>query len=113
RWIEPGEAEEGWDEHLGNRSLASKGYINALAIAPTDSNRIYTGSNETNEVWMSSNRGEAWRRIDDGLPQTGGITSISVNPNNSNDILVALWRPEAQNSRLWHCLNTLDGLIVW
>jgi len=113
RWVEPGEAEGGWVEHLGNRSLALTGYINALAIAPSDSSRIYTGSNETNEVWMSTDASNTWRRIDDGLPRTGGITSISVHPNNPSDVLVAIWKPTASNSRLWHCRNTMDGFVVW
>jgi hypothetical protein len=113
RWVEPGEVEGGWDEHLGNRSLASTGYINALAIAPSDSNRIYTGSNETNEVWMSTHLGSTWRRIDGGLPRTGGITSIAVHPNNPSDVLVAIWKPATPNSRLWHCRNTMDGTPVW
>jgi len=113
RWVEPGEVEGGWDEHLGGQSLASVGYVNAVAIAPDDSDRIYTGSNQTNEVWMSSNAGASWRRIDTGLPRTGGITSISVHPNNPDDVLVALWKPAASVSRLWHCRDTSAGSPIW
>jgi photosystem II stability/assembly factor-like uncharacterized protein len=112
RWVEFDQLQGGWIEHLGSRRLSSTSYVNAIAIAPGDSNRIYTGSND-NEVWMSSNFGRAWHRIDAGLPKTGGITSISVHPNNPSDVLVAIWRPSASTSRLWHCRNTMDGFIVW
>jgi hypothetical protein len=113
RWVEPGATEGGWDVHLGNQSLSSTGYVNAIAIAPSDSTRLYTGSNDDNELWMTTNSGNTWRRIDGGLPKTGGITSISVHPNNPSDVLVAIWKPATPSSRLWHCRNTMDNIAVW
>jgi len=112
RWTELDQLQGGWIVHLGGRRLSAKGHINAIAIAPGDSNRIYTGSSD-NEVWMSADFGRRWQPIDAGLPRSGEITSISVHPNNPSDILVALKKPTASISRLWHCVNTMDGLIVW
>ena len=52
--------------------LSSTSAVSALAVAPDDSNRIYSGSSD-NELWMSIDFGKMWRRIDTGLPTSGGI----------------------------------------
>ena len=70
RWVEPGAQEGGWQEHLGNPQLSSTGQVETIALAPSDNQRLYTGSSD-NELWMSRDMGTTWRRIDSGLPSTG------------------------------------------
>ena len=92
RWVEPGAQEGGWQEHLGNQQLSSTGQVETIALAPSDNQRLYTGSSD-NELWMSRDMGTTWRRIDSGLPSTGTITSISVHPQNTDDVLVTIGAP--------------------
>lgn len=44
RWVEPGAQEGGWEPHVGDQQLSSTDQVEAIAIAPSDSNRLYTGS---------------------------------------------------------------------
>jgi len=105
-----------WQEHLGNIELAQSfpedpGYVQAIAIAPSDSYRIYTGSNH-GELWMSADRGNTWTRLDTGstLP-VACITSIDVDPTDPNSILVGY--ASSQIRHLWRCKNTLDTKLQW
>jgi len=83
-----------WERHLGGQMLAGKkDALSTIAIAPTNSKVIYTGS-QTGQLWLSSNAGGAnsWRRLDgtlSGLPRYW-ITSIAVDPVNPKVILVGL-----------------------
>ncbi len=72
----------GWTYKLGNQVLGS---ITAISVAPGDSNRIYTGSSN-GQLWMTTNGGASWTRFTS--PTTRAATSISINPNDKNDILV-------------------------
>jgi hypothetical protein len=82
-----------WNRRLGNTNLApSGGTILSSSVAPSNPDVIYTGS-ETGNLFRSADRGATWRRLDTvaSLAWTARpITSISVNPNNPNDILVSL-----------------------
>lgn len=110
RWNEPGagtdlgQVQDHWSKHLGGHPLSSPdGYITAIAVAPTNGNVIYAGSTG-GQLWMSSDRGNTWRRIDlvgttQGLPQ-GGITSIAVHPAKWRDVLVAT------GADLYRCQDT-------
>jgi hypothetical protein len=114
RWTDTGASSGntgGWEIRLGGQQLSSAGWVNAIAVAPGDSDRLYTGSND-NEVWMSGNAGQTWRRVDHGMPRDGGITSISVNPDDANDILVGLWRLTG-SSHLWRCQDTGATTPAW
>ena len=112
RWVEPGAQEGGWEPHVGEQQLSSTSQVEAIAIAPSDSNRLYTGSGD-NQLWMSMDFGKTWRRIDTGLPTAGTITSVSVHPQNPNDVLVTLGDPSVPNGRLWRCWNTAADQVAW
>jgi hypothetical protein len=100
-----------WYPRLGNQMLAGNGaYIQCITVAPTDSNRIYTGSVD-GQLWMTTNGGANWTEIDTGttsLP-TLAITSIVVSPTNSSSILVGLSGDGSGFPHLWACTNTLAG----
>jgi photosystem II stability/assembly factor-like uncharacterized protein len=97
------ESKEGWTKHLGDQLLAEPGdpslppnrwdTISSIAIAPSDSDRIYTAS-QTGQLWVSTGAGAkgTWKRISiasSGLPQFW-ITEIAVHPTNPDTILITL-----------------------
>ena len=105
------EATQTWRTHLGATRLAgpvsgtSKPLIQAIAVAPSDETRIYTGSTD-GELWMSTDTGTKWTRLNAGttsLPNLT-ITSISVSPTNPSDILIGL--SGTGFPHLWRCQNT-------
>lgn len=123
RWddsrFEPQNTNAAWGKVSG-QALASGGnpFITAIAVAPSDSNRIYTGSG-TGEVWMTTDRGSNWKKISTGSPSLPGfwVTSIAVDPTNPNNILVGLSGTSSRNAphpgHLWQCSNTAASTSSW
>jgi photosystem II stability/assembly factor-like uncharacterized protein len=102
-----------WDSHLGGQRLATgtQDYVQCIAVAPSDGNRIYTGSSDGN-VWMTTDGGNTWTAIQTGatpLPNLA-ITSISVSPTDPGSILVGL--SGSGSPHLWLCANTLAGAAL-
>lgn len=127
RWDEtqykPQDPNAAWTRDLGNKQLSAKGVLSYIAVSPSDSNRIYTGSIH-GEVWMSKDRGENWDPIDIGTsPATSlprrWVKSIAIDPTDANRILVALSGTSGPNpgdehpGHLWRCSNTTDANITW
>ncbi len=88
------------DDNGGNWRNISDGYfggsIGAVRVAPSDANVIYVGmgsadirGNTSNGrgVWKSMDGGRTWTFI--GLPETGQISRIEVNPWDANLVYVA------------------------
>jgi photosystem II stability/assembly factor-like uncharacterized protein len=105
-----------WTGRLGpgfGQLLSSTGYVQAIAVSPTNDNTIYTGSAD-GEVWMTTDAGASWTQINPagggggtvGLPNFA-ITSISVSPADPNNILVGL--SGTGTTHLWQCGNTTAG----
>lgn len=74
----------------------SSSAIGAIAIDPRDPNRVYVGTGEGfprntaaygDGVWGSNDAGKTWRRL--GLPDSGSIAKIAVDPFDSRVILAA------------------------
>ncbi len=99
-----------WESRLGNQSLGSS--IRAIAVAPSNSNVIYTGS--TNGVlYMTTNAGVSYTQINSGannLPNRT-ITSIAVNPNNAFDIIVTLSGTNV--GHVWRCSDVQPNDRLW
>ncbi|HME08843.1 MAG TPA: hypothetical protein VKG25_17425, partial [Bryobacteraceae bacterium] len=57
---------------------ANQGVLSAIAVAPSDPNTIYAGTN-TGLVWVTRNAGGSWQKITSGLP-VAAVTRISVDP---------------------------------
>ncbi|HXH60974.1 MAG TPA: hypothetical protein VNI20_06410 [Fimbriimonadaceae bacterium] len=105
-----------WSLMLGGTKLSTSGRVNAMAVALGDSNRIYAGATDS-ELWMSTDFGSTWSRIDDsqrdggsGLPNKA-ITSISVNPADENDILVSVSGTGA--AHVWRCFDVTAPTPIW
>lgn len=107
-----------WTSRLGAVALAPSGTaIQEITIAPGASNRIYVGTGSTpsepGRVWYSNNSGANWTQINTGSPSLPHrwITSISVNPNNINDILVGV--AGTGTGHLWRCADVTAPTRVW
>jgi hypothetical protein len=109
------EATQSWGSQLGGQQLVETVGAHsqsAIAVAPADGQRVYTGSDD-GQLWMGVGPGWTWMRIDPGTPPLpgGGITAISVNPLNSNDVLVAV--SVAGPHKLWRCTDVNAAPRVW
>ncbi|HRF59553.1 MAG TPA: hypothetical protein PLH94_06500 [Fimbriimonadaceae bacterium] len=102
----------GWTARLGSQLLSGSGNLRAIAVAPGDGQRIYTGASD-GQVWMTSNGGTTWTQITTGSPglPTRTITSISVNPSNKNDIVVTV--SGTGTGHVYRCADTTAGTRVW
>ena len=101
-----------WTNDLGGQKLAGNSTtVDYIAVAPHDSSRIYTASQD-GEVWMSRNSGSTWKQITGSLP-VESVTSISVSVSNENDILVTLGGTGTHKGHLFHCANTIAAIVSW
>jgi photosystem II stability/assembly factor-like uncharacterized protein len=64
------------------------GTITTIAVAKTDSNVIYVGTDDAN-VWKTTDGGTNWTDINDGLPDRW-ITRVAVDPNDAAIAYVTL-----------------------
>lgn len=96
-----------WSDHLGGQELTT-GTLSYIAVAPSDGNRIYTGGSD-GQVWMTTDGGTTWTRIDTGTtslpPRT--ITSIAVHPTDPNSVLVSV--SGTGSGHVWRCSGTQAG----
>ena len=76
-----------WDGRTGNWQLSPGSTVAAIAIAPSDSNRLYAGTGD-GLLWMSKNRGDTWLKMANSDLPLRAITAIDVHPTNPNDIIV-------------------------
>jgi len=58
------------------------GTLTTMAVAPTNSNVIYVGTDDSH-VWVSSDNGATWNEISDGLPERW-VTRVAVDPTDEN-----------------------------
>jgi photosystem II stability/assembly factor-like uncharacterized protein len=103
-----------WTNRVGAQVLAGSGsYVQYIGIAPSDNNRIYTGSSD-GQLWMTTDAGTTWTQINTGassLPNRA-ITYIVANPTNPSDVWVTL--SGSGTSHVYHCTDTTAGAgRVW
>ncbi len=104
-----------WSRRLGGRMLAAADgvdVLNVVVVAPNDSQRIYTGSTR-GQVWMSTDAGGTWRRLDTGNPAlpAGSVARIVVHPERVNEVWVCL--SGSASYRLARCLDTDAAAPAW
>ena len=102
-----------WTSHVGGVALASSGnYIAYITVAPSDSNRIYTGSN-TGEVYMSTDFGANFKQINTGAPSlpNRAITYLVVDPANPNRLFVTVGG--SGSGHVFVCANTTAAGRIW
>ena len=62
------------------------GTITAIAVAPSNSNTLYAGTDDGN-VWRSLDKAASWEPVDVGLPERW-VTSLSVDPQDDARVVV-------------------------
>ncbi|MBS4027197.1 MAG: T9SS type A sorting domain-containing protein [Ignavibacteriales bacterium] len=86
------------------------GTITTIAVAPSDSNVIYVGTDDAN-VWVTTNGGTNWNHVSDSLPHRW-ITRVAVDNLNSNIAYVTIsgfrW-----NEPLSHIFRTTNAGETW
>ena len=87
--------------------LTNGGYLRALAIAPMDSNVIYSGSND-GRVFVTVNRGATWLPRTTGLPTGRIISDIIASP--LDPLTAYLSVDYSSGGRLF---QTIDGGVTW
>ncbi len=92
-----------WTAISGDLTSGS-GYLLSLAIPPSNTNIIYTGSSD-GYVYVYNG---AWTRIDGGTFGSSGITDIIVNPSNSQEIYLSV--DASSGSRVYKSSN---GGTTW
>ncbi|MBU0985073.1 MAG: thrombospondin type 3 repeat-containing protein, partial [candidate division Zixibacteria bacterium] len=66
----------------GPYPAAGFGTVSSIAVAPTNQNVLYAGTDDGN-VWVTTNGGGGWTRIDTGLPDRW-VTRVAVDPRHEN-----------------------------
>jgi photosystem II stability/assembly factor-like uncharacterized protein len=102
---------DSWSGALGSTALGSD-YVQYVAIAPTDGNRIYAGS-VNGTVWMSKTQGSSWTQINTGSPALplAAVNYVVVSPTNENTIYVGLGG--TSTGHLYECANTAAATPAW
>ncbi len=98
-----------WSGPLGNTQLSNNGTVSVIAVAPTNSSVIYTGSSD-GELWISTNKGSSWTEIDNG--NFSSISDISVSPVNPFSIL-ACGSGNNASDPVFECTNTEAASPQW
>lgn len=87
------------------------GTITTVAVAPSDSNTLYVGTDD-GKVWWTRDLGATWTEVDSAqLPGTW-VTRIAVNPKDAN-IAYATFSAFRSGSDRAHVLMTRDGGRNW
>jgi photosystem II stability/assembly factor-like uncharacterized protein len=86
------------------------GTVTAIAVASSDSNYIYAGTDDAN-LWMTRNGGSTWTKINAGLPRRW-VTSIKVADGNREEVFVT-FSGYRFNDSIAHVYHSLDGGSSW
>lgn len=72
----------GFDSRIEPSWGRMSGRVRAMAIDPTNSNRLLLGT-ATGGVWLSSNAGQSWTPLTDSQPSLA-IGAVAIDPSNPN-----------------------------
>lgn len=106
-----------WNPIFDNEGSYS---IGVVELDPNDSNTIWVGSGENNAqrsvafgdgVYKSIDGGVSWTNV--GLKDSGHISQIWINPDNSADVLVAAQGPLWNSGGDRGLYRTTDGGVSW
>ena len=86
------------------------GTVTALAVAPSDSEYIYAGTDDAN-LWETGNSGSTWTKINTGLPQRW-VTSVKVAEGNPLEVFVT-FSGYRFNDSIAHVYHSIDGGLSW
>lgn len=86
------------------------GTITTVAVAPSNKNTIYIGTDDGN-VWVTQNAGASYTRIDASLPDLW-VTRVAVDPGN-DAIAYATFSGFRVDQPLAHVFRTTDHGATW
>lgn len=95
----------------GYNGYRGLGRINAIEFHPTNSQIIYIGA-PSGGLWVSYDEGANWQVLTDHLP-TLGVSSILVNTENPNTILIGTGDRDASDAPGLGVWRSEDGGITW
>jgi len=86
------------------------GTLTTIAVAPTNSEIIYVGTDDSH-VWVSTDNGASWNEISDGLPERW-VTRVAVDPTDENMVYATF------NGLKWkdpqpHVFRSTDKGTTW
>lgn len=94
-----------------NTSLPGIGRINAIAVDPNNADIWYAGA-PAGGIWKTTDGGSTWTGLFDEFPQIG-VSGIAIDPNNSNNILIATGDDDASDSFSAGVFKSIDGGATW
>ena len=98
----------------------SVGSIGAIALSPRDANDVWVGTGEANPrndvsygdgIYRSRDAGKTWAHL--GLPNTYAISKISIDPHDTNVVVVAALGSPFRDSPQRGIYRTTDGGRSW
>ncbi len=87
------------------------GRLNCVTVHPTDSNKIFVGA-ASGGLWKSTNGGTTWSSNTDNLGSLG-VSSIVIDPNNTNIMYIATGDADGYSSHSLGVLKSTDGGSTW
>lgn len=86
------------------------GTVTALAVAPSDSQYVYAGTDDAN-LWITRNGGTTWTKINTGMPKRW-VTSIKVTASDPLNVFVT-YSGYRFNDSIAHVYHSLNGGTTW
>ncbi len=87
------------------------GRINFVRFDPTTTSTMYAGS-PAGGFWKSTTSGTSWTTTTDQLPNIG-CTDLAINPNNGQEMYLAMGDGEAQDTYSIGIYKSMDGGATW
>ncbi|QBA64920.1 thrombospondin type 3 repeat-containing protein [Muriicola soli] len=91
--------------------LPGTGRTNAIEVDPNDPNTWYVGA-PAGGIWKTTDAGNTWTNLFDDFPQIG-VSSIAIDPNDSNIIYIATGDDDAADSYSVGVFKSLDAGATW
>ena len=85
--------------------------VYTLALVPGREGRLYAGT--LSGVWATEDGGESWRRLTGELPQAQKVTSLFVDPRQTDTVIAGTWRQAYRSDdggRTW--AGVFEGMVL-
>lgn len=90
---------------------AGLGRVNCFGFDPVSASTFYAGT-PSGGIWKTTDNGASWTILNEDMP-TLGVSSILVNPNNGDEILIGTGDRDASDSYGLGVYKSTDGGSTW